>query len=446
MAKLFGTDGIRGEANRDLSPVLVYNVGRAAASVLSARKKSPKDEKIKILIGRDTRISGAMIESAICAGVCSMGGDVFLADVVPTPAVAYLTRKFEYDAGIVISASHNKFGDNGIKIFNRKGFKLKDELENEIEEIIFDEAPLKNPPPEKIGTRQNISMLGEYIKFLDPEPFGGIKIVADCANGATCEAAKIIFKDQDVIFAEPNGININDDCGSTHMENLRKRVLQVKADIGVAYDGDGDRCLLIDENGKTVNGDEILSICANRMKETGTLRNNGFVATVMSNLGLFKMADRRGLFVDKTPVGDRYVLERMLERGYNLGGEQSGHVIFLDRNTTGDGILTSLQILKIMRETGKSLSQLNQYMKMSPQVVINVNIPNDVKVTILHEDEVSESLAALEEKFKDLGRVLVRPSGTEPLIRVMIESDDIELMNAEAKKFAELILTCAEKM
>lgn len=445
MGKLFGTDGVRGIANEELTAELAFKIGRAGAYVLSKENKHAPT----IIVGMDTRISGDMLEAALTAGMCSVGAKVIQVGIIPTPAIAFLVRHYKLDAGVVISASHNPVQDNGIKFFNNEGYKLKDELELEIEDIIFNNLDsLPNPTGVDIGYKlEKEEALNDYIELLKNSVSGlnlkGLKIVIDCANGATYEAAPVIMHDLKAtvyaIHSTPDGTNINANCGSTHMESLIDAVKSYKADIGIAYDGDGDRCLLVDELGNIIDGDQILSICGTYMKEHGTLNNNTIVGTVMSNLGFIQMGEKLDINILQASVGDRYVLEKMLEHGYNLGGEQSGHVIFLDYNSTGDGILTSLQILKQMNLTGKKLSELNNKMKVLPQVLVNAKISNDKKYTYLENDIIRSAFEVLQEKFKSDGRVLIRPSGTEALVRVMIEGNDVSVLQEEADKFANLL-------
>ncbi len=449
MRKYFGTDGIRRIANTELSPRLVYKVAKAGAYVLSKHS----DHTPTILIGRDTRISGTLIESAMTAGFLSYGANVKILDVMPTPAVAYLTRRFKADASVVISASHNTYEFNGVKYFSNKGMKIPDELEEEIEEVMdsgmIDDLTAVN---EKIGVSEiRTDLLDEYVYFfrknfeeelevLDKDKF----IVAiDTANGATSVVADKIFNvlgiNHLIINDKPNGININDNCGSTHLEGLKKFVVENECDLGIAYDGDGDRCLAVDENGNEIDGDKILAILSNYFKKKGMLRNNTVVATVMSNLGLKKYTEANGLNYVQTSVGDRYVLEEMLKNGYNLGGEQSGHVICLDYNPTGDGILTSILLIRAMLEEGKKASEIAGIMNAYPQVLINAKVNNDKKDEFKTDAEIQEACKKLEEEFAGNGRVLVRASGTEPLIRVMIEGEDIQYITKKAKELAEMI-------
>ncbi len=444
MGKLFGTDGVRGVANKDLSPELVFKLGCAGAYVLTkATHHAPK-----IILGMDTRMSGDMLEAALTAGMCSVGAEVMSVGVVPTPAVAYLVRKYKADAGVVISASHNPVKDNGIKFFNSEGYKLKDELEDEIEDIIFNRMEeIPRPIGEGVGVRTiGQTATDDYVTFLQSttdETFETLKIAIDCANGATFKAAPMLFEklgaDMTVIHHTPDGANINKDCGSTHMGSLVELVKSGKFDVGVAFDGDGDRCLMVDENGVIVEGDEIMAVLSLFLKEKGQLKKDTLVATVMSNLGLFIMAEKKGLTVEKTKVGDRYVLERMLEEGYNIGGEQSGHIIFLDHNTTGDGILTAVQILTVLKKTGKTLSQLKSVMEVLPQALVNAKVSNSKKEDYLSNETIKAEIAKLEALFAGEGRVLIRPSGTEPLVRVMIEGRDQAMLDKHAHELAALI-------
>lgn len=444
MSRLFGTDGVRGIANTELTGALAYNLGRAGAYVLTKEcSHAPK-----ILVGTDTRISADMLESALVAGICSVGAHAVMAGIVPTPAVAYLVRKYNLDAGVVISASHNPVEYNGIKFFNRDGYKLRDELEDEIEELLLNDlSTVPSPTGSALGTKSLAEdALDEYIDFLTSTTdakFNGIKVAIDCANGASYKAAPIALLNLGasvcIIHNEPNGNNINDNCGSTHMDDLCRFVKENGADIGFAFDGDADRCLAVDENGNLIDGDKILAICGLNMKNKGTLKNNTIVGTVMTNLGLIKMGRQEGITVEQTAVGDRYVLERMLREGCNLGGEQSGHIIFLDHNSTGDGILSAIQVLTVMKESGKKASELSSVMTVMPQVLLNAKVKNENKNIYLEDNVIKEAIDALEEKYKNDGRVLIRTSGTEPLIRVMIEGEDIERMTEDAEKLKDII-------
>jgi len=449
MRKYFGTDGIRRIANTELSPELVYKVAKAGAYVLSKHT----DHAPTILIGRDTRISGSLIESAMVAGFLSYGANVKILGVMPTPAVAYLTRRFKADASVVISASHNTYEFNGVKYFSNKGMKIPDELEEEIEEVMdsgkIDELTAVN---DKIGVSEiKTDLLEEYIYFfrknfeeelenLDKENF---VIAVDTANGATSVVADKVFTvlgiKHHIINDSPNGININEGCGSTHLEMLKQYVIDKKCNLGIAYDGDGDRCLAVDENGNEIDGDKIIAIISQYLKSKEKLNKDTIVATVMSNLGLNKYAKQNGLTFVQTKVGDRYVLEEMLKNGYNLGGEQSGHVICLDYNPTGDGILTSLMIIKAILEQGKKASEVASIMKAYPQVLINAKVLSDKKYDFDKDEEIKSAIEKLNKEFDGNGRVLIRASGTEPLVRVMIEGEDQEYIKAKAEKLAKLI-------
>ena len=449
MRKYFGTDGIRRIANTELSPELVYKVAKAGAYVLSKHT----DHAPTILIGRDTRISGSLIESAMVAGFLSYGANVKILGVMPTPAVAYLTRRFKADASVVISASHNTYEFNGVKYFSNKGMKIPDELEEEIEEVMdsgkIDELTAVN---DKIGVSEiRTDLLEEYVYFfrknfeeelenLDKENF---VIAVDTANGATSVVAEKVFEKlgikHHIINNNPDGININDNCGSTHLEGLKKFVVENKCSLGVAYDGDGDRCLLVDENGNEIDGDKILAVISNYLKKKGELKKDTVVATVMSNLGLNKYTENNGLKLVQTKVGDRYVLEEMMKNGYNLGGEQSGHVILLDYNPTGDGILTSIMFIKTLLEENKKASELCNIIKLYPQVLVNAKVSSDKKYDFDKDEEIKEEIKKLEEEFSGNGRVLIRTSGTEALVRVMIEGENQEYIKAKAEKLAKLI-------
>lgn len=444
MGRLFGTDGVRGVANTELTIELAYKLGQAGAYILTKETQ----HQAKILVGKDTRISGNMLEAALIAGICSVGAKAITVGVVPTPAVAYLTRKYNSDAGVVISASHNPVKYNGIKFFNNEGYKLSDELEEKIEAIILDNAEqLPTPTGEEVGTiTEKFEAINDYIDFLKScvdVDFKGLKVAVDCANGAAFKAGPKVLEDLGaelvVINNEPTGANINKDCGSTHMESLCKAVVANKADIGIAFDGDADRCLAVDEKGNMVDGDQIMSICGLQMKKENALKDNTIVATVMSNLGFFIMAEKNNIKIEKTNVGDRYVLEEMLKNDYNLGGEQSGHIIFLDYNTTGDGILTAIKLLSVLKKSGKKLSELASVMEVLPQVLVNAKVSNDKKYKYLENDIIKKSIEELEEKFAGEGRVLIRPSGTEPLVRVMIEGKDEKTIKEESEKLARII-------
>ena len=470
MGRLFGTDGVRGIANKELTPDLAFKIGRASAYVLMgaavncnqiedlgsfhrggiSRSKAPDaaPNRPRILVGCDTRVSCAMLEAALCAGICSVGAEAVIVGVVPTPAIAYLVRSENADAGVVISASHNSFEHNGIKWFNGEGFKLSDEIEKRIEAIILDDAEtIESPTGGDVGRISNAPELAEkYIKYaismVDTE-FDGLKIALDCANGASSATAKAAFTalgaDVHVIHDKPNGVNINENCGSTHMENLTAFVKETGADVGIAFDGDADRTLMTDENGELVDGDKIMLMLAFDMQKRGKLKDNTLVATVMSNLGLFVAAEKLGINVLKAAVGDRYVLEEMQKGGYNIGGEQSGHVILLDHNTTGDGLATALAVAQLMKQSGKKLSELAEIMQVYPQVMFNAIVSNENKAKLATDEEINRAIGAAEERFKGDGRVLVRASGTEALIRVMIEGKDIEKITESAREIADLI-------
>jgi phosphoglucosamine mutase len=388
-----------------------------------------------------------MLESAITAGMCAAGAQVTLAGIMPTPSTSYLVRHFGYDGGVVISASHNPAEYNGIKLFNKEGYKLHDATEDEIEAVMGIIDTLPRPVGGGLGSKVSIAdATDDYVEFLKSTSitnFYGMKAALDCANGASYIAAPKTFKELgaavSVIFNEPNGININAGCGSTHIEALKKHVLEVKADAGFAFDGDADRCLAVDENGNEVDGDQIMAICAKYMKAKGKLKDNTLVATVMSNLGLSIMCRENGINLVQTQVGDRYVLEKMLAGGYNAGGEQSGHIIFLEHNTTGDGILTAVKLLGIMKDTGKPLSELAGEMQILPQVLVNAGVDNKKKDSYLDYDEIRAEIEKIEAKYAGEGRVLIRASGTEPLVRVMVEGKDEEDIKKTAGHLAGII-------
>lgn len=444
MARMFGTDGVRGVAGTELSIELATKLGQAGACVLTKEKS----HQPTIIVGCDTRISGGMLANALMAGICSVGANAIYIGVAPTPAIAYLTRKHKVDAGVVISASHNPMEFNGIKFFNGDGYKLSDELEDEIEALIKNNMEdIDFPTGSGIGrVDYRFDIVDEYVEFEKktvPVDLSGLKIVIDCAEGASSytsvKALKDLGADLIAIHTEPDGTNINADCGSTHMDELKARVVSEKADVGIAFDGDADRMLAVDENGKMVDGDEIMAICGNYLKSKGRLAKDTIVVTVMTNLGFSIMGKEQDINIEKTKVGDRYVLENMKENGYNLGGEQSGHVIFLDDNTTGDGLLSALHLLQVMVDTGKPLSELAKVMEVLPQALVNAKVPNDKKESYMEYSDIAEAIAELEKKFAGEGRVLIRPSGTEPLVRVMIEGKDQKVIDEEAHKLAELI-------
>jgi len=446
LKKYFGTDGIRRIANTELSPEFVYKVAKAGAYVLAKHSNHTPT----ILIGRDTRISGTLIESAMTAGFLSYGANVKLLGVLPTPAVAYLTKKMNADAGVVISASHNTFEFNGIKFFSNKGMKIPDEIEEEIEEIIDSgEIEELTAEHEKIGvSKVHTEYIYEYAGFIR-DLFKDIKVPEDfvvgldTANGATYEIAKYIFEELGINYRIinnfPNGVNINRSCGSTHLESLKEFVVQNKLSLGIAYDGDGDRCLAIDDQGNEINGDIILAILSNYMKRNNKLNKDTIVATVMSNLGLKKYSKENELQFVETKVGDRYVLEEMLKNGYNLGGEQSGHIILLDYNPTGDGILTSLMLIRTLIENKQKASEVRNIVSIFPQVLVNAKVSNEKKYDYSEDKEIQEEIKKIEEEFSDNGRVLIRTSGTEPLVRVMIEGSNERYIKEKAEKLANLI-------
>lgn len=444
MARLFGTDGVRGVANAEITPLLAMQLGQAGAYVLTQEKSY----RPTIMVGCDTRISGDMLANALMAGICSVGANAVYVGVVPTPAVSYLTRKYKVDAGVVISASHNPVEFNGIKFFDGDGYKLPDALEDEIEELIKGGMKdIPDPTGSRVGKiKYRNDAREEYVNHAMssvPVDLRGLKIVADCAEGAayytSIETLKELGAEVIAIHNNPDGTNINANCGSTHMEELCARVVFEKAALGLAFDGDADRMLAVDEFGKVIDGDEIMAIIGSDMKKKGKLKNDTIVVTVMSNLGFFLMGEEQGINVEQTKVGDRYVLERMREIGANLGGEQSGHIIFLDENTTGDGLLSALHLLEVMVTSGKPLSELAKIMEVLPQALVGAKVPNHKKETFMEYPEIFNAIKELEEKFSGKGRVLIRPSGTEPLVRVMIEGKDQKVIEEEAKKLAELI-------
>ncbi len=448
MRKYFGTDGIRRIANTELTPDLVFRVAKAGAYVLAKHS----NHKPTILIGRDTRLSGGLIESAMTAGFLSYGADVILLDIIPTPGVAYLTKKLNADAGVVISASHNTFEFNGVKFFSNKGMKISDDLEEEIEEIMdSDKLNDFTAVGENVGRLfSKPELVDEYVDFLI-KVFGttfdnldkDFCVGLDLANGATYEVAKKVYKKLGINFKvisdNPDGININDGCGSTHLEKLQSFVKENKLNLGIAYDGDGDRCLAVNENGEVIDGDVIMAIISDFFKGRNQLNNNTLVATVMSNLGMKKYAESNGLNYIQTKVGDRYVLEEMLKHGYNFGGEQSGHIIFLDYNPTGDGILTSLMLLKTMVRKNQKVTELSKIIKIYPQVLVGAIVNSDKKYEFDKVDIIKENIQKLEQEFSGNGRVLVRASGTEPKVRVMIEGEDIDYITKKANDLAKLI-------
>ncbi len=444
MRKLFGTDGIRGVANvHPMTTEVALQLGKGCAYIFK-----DKTRRHKIVVGKDTRLSGYMLENAITAGICSMGGDVLLIGPLPTPGIAFLTQSMRADAGIVISASHNAYQDNGIKIFSRNGFKLPDEVEERIEALMFSETlAVPGITANQVGKAFRIEdAIGRYIVFLKntfPQELTleGLHLVLDCAHGATYRVAPTVFEELGaritLLGAKPNGENINKNCGALYPGLVGAMVRKKKADLGISFDGDGDRVILVDENGEMIDGDQVMAICANRMFKEKRLKKNTLVATVMSNLGLEVALRQQGIRLVRTQVGDRYVVEEMVRRGCNLGGEQSGHLIFLDHNTTGDGILSALQVLAIMQQEGKSLSDLSDIMEKYPQKLINVRIRE--RKSLEHFPVVTQQIQKVEKKLGEKGRILVRFSGTEPLVRVMLEGENEALIALLAEETAQVI-------
>ncbi|MCT2536105.1 phosphoglucosamine mutase [Aquibacillus koreensis] len=444
MGKYFGTDGVRGIANKELTPELAFKLGRFGGYVLTKETSKPK-----ILIGRDTRISGSMLESALVAGLLSIGAEVMRLGVISTPGVAFLTKAMSAEAGVMISASHNPVEDNGIKFFGPDGFKLTDAEENEIEALIDEEEDtLPRPAGEHLGQINDYFEGGQkYIQYLKQSvdsDFEGLHIALDCAHGSTSSLAPHLFADLEAdittIGTSPDGLNINDGVGSTHPETLQALVLEKKADIGLAFDGDGDRLIAVDEKGNIVDGDQIMFICGKYLNDKGLLRHSTVVSTVMSNIGFYKALEANGMKSDKTSVGDRYVMEEMRKGGYNLGGEQSGHLIFLDYITTGDGMLSALQLVNVMKVTGKTLSELAGEMEKFPQVLKNVRVVD--KNEALVNSKIQEAIEKVEAEMGSEGRVLVRPSGTEPLVRVMVEAPTIE----ECHRYVDEVVQVIEEL
>jgi phosphoglucosamine mutase len=441
MGKYFGTDGVRGVANSELTPELAFKLGRFGGYVLTKDKDRPK-----VLIGRDTRISGHMLEGALVAGLLSIGAEVVRLGVISTPGVSYLTKVLGAQAGVMISASHNPVADNGIKFFGPDGFKLSDDQEEEIETYIdLTEDTLPRPTGAKLGQVIDYFEGGQkylqYLKQTVDEDFAGIHVALDCAHGATSSLAAHLFADLEAdlstMGASPNGLNINDGVGSTHPNALAAFLKEKNADVGLAFDGDGDRLIAVDENGNIVDGDQIMYICAKYMKENGKLKHGTVVSTVMSNLGFYKGLESHGVQSVQTAVGDRYVVEEMKKNGYNLGGEQSGHIIFLDYNTTGDGLLSGLQLVNIMKMTKKTLSELAGEMKKYPQKLVNIRVTDKYHVT--DNEKVKAIIDEVEAEMNGNGRILVRPSGTEPLVRVMAEASTEELCNSYVEKIANVV-------
>ncbi len=446
MGKLFGTDGIRGIVGETLTADMAYRVGQAVATVLAEDKKSAPE----ITIGKDTRISSDMLESALIAGICSVGGNVVPLGVIPTPAVAYLTVQRKADAGIVISASHNPYEHNGIKVFNSRGYKLPDETEACVEALLLSDAPITEKTGSEIGTmiRGMREARENYIDHLCAtieDDLSGLRVCVDCANGAASATAPDLFRRfkarTDIMHAVPNGVNINNRCGSTHLESLQETVVNDGYDIGVAYDGDADRCLMVDEKGNIIDGDKIMAVCAMDMRRAGKLNGNAIVATVMSNLGLHEFCQREKIRLVCTDVGDRHVLEEMLACGYCIGGEQSGHMIYTEYATTGDGELTSLQFLQILKRSGKKASELVSCCAQYPQVLVNVPVASrrGVKEQIMASEILAAAIRKQEAKLGQEGRILLRPSGTEALIRVMVEAKTEEMAHFYAEELVNVV-------
>ena len=444
MGRIFGTDGVRGIANSELTAQLAFKLGQAGAKVLTKNCSGAP----KILVGKDTRASGDMLEASLNAGFCTMGAQAYCVGVLPTPAVAYLIRKYNMDAGVVISASHNPMEYNGIKFFSSEGYKLSDELEAEIEEYVLDGKDLGELPVGKDVGRVHTKKSGmqdyvDYIRSTVDGDFSNLKIALDCANGASFECAKLLFDSlgakAEYICNTPDGCNINDGCGSTHTQKLSEYVKNGGFDLGLAFDGDADRLLAVDENGTPVDGDKIMAICALELRKQGKLKKDTVVATVMSNLGFFNALKANGIKYEQTTVGDRYVLENMLANGYCIGGEQSGHIIFLDYNTTGDGLMTAVRLTCALRDSGKKMSDLASVVEILPQVLVNARIKNENKNTYMEDKEIADAIRKIEEKFAGNGRVLIRPSGTEPLVRVMLEGKDKSEIKEEATALAKMI-------
>ena len=444
MARMFGTDGVRGIANKDLTCDLAYRLGQASAYVLASDVHRPT-----ILVGRDTRISGEMLESALVAGICSVGARAVLVDVLPTPAIAYLTRYYEADAGVVISASHNTVEYNGIKFFDKNGYKLPDAVEDRIEEIVLGgmpedyEMPIGDGVGRPVRQRNASRRYVDFVKETTGVRLDGLHVVLDCAQGASYEVAPTVFKELGAkvscYYHEPDGTNINENCGSTHPERLCELVRELGADVGFAFDGDADRLIAVDERGKLINGDQVMAMLAIYYKDQGRLRQNTIVATVMSNMGLDIAMKKQNIKIEKTKVGDRYVLEKMLADGYSLGGEQSGHVILLDYNTTGDGLVTAVQVISAMVAAGQPLSRLAGVMQMMPQSQYAANVPDHKKYDYDKNEKIAKKIAELEAKNKEKGRLVIRASGTEPRVRVMIEGPDQREMDKDVYTLSKLI-------
>jgi phosphoglucosamine mutase len=445
MGKFFGTDGVRGVANTELTSELAYKLGRIGAYILTKGKK-----KAKIIVGKDTRVSGDMLEAALIAGILSAGSDALCVGIVPTPAVSYLIKQYGADAGVVISASHNPVEYNGIKFFNENGFKLPDEVEEEIEDYLLNDKDIDYiPTGNEIGKKVQIeTATKDYTDFLKTTidvDLRGMKIAIDCANGASYMTAPKTLSELgaeiNVINHNPDGYNINYKCGSTYPEVISQHVLKTGADLGLSFDGDADRLIAVDEKGNIIDGDKIMAVCGSYLMEQGRLKNNAVVATVMSNIGLEKALRQHNCNIVKTKVGDRYVLEEMKKSGYILGGEQSGHIIFLEHNTTGDGLLSALQLISVVKKKDKTLSELASIMTKYPQVLKNAKVNNGNKKKYLEDEAIASRIKEIEEIFHGEGRVLIRPSGTEPLVRVMIEGSNEESLDTYATELVELIET-----
>jgi len=441
VSRLFGTDGIRGIANTEITAELAYQLGRAATFYFGKATKRPQ-----IIIGRDTRLSGMMLESAMAAGICSAGGDALILGVAPTPAIAYLTQSLKAQAGVVISASHNPYPDNGIKFFSAEGYKLPDAVEDELEEILKNGVGnLPNPVGGEVGAiipiQEKIADYCEYLIGSTSVSLEGLKVVVDCANGAAFEVAPKVYQalgaEVVAMYTAPNGVNINENCGSTHMEALRREVIAQNADIGIAHDGDADRCLGVTETGEMIDGDRIMLICGLLLKAQSRLVKDTVVATVMSNIGFHQAAKEQGLNLEITGVGDRYVLERMTEKGLSLGGEQSGHIIFGDLSTTGDGVLSGVQLLSALKNSGKKMSELSSVMTEFPQLLVNIKVKS--KVGWEEDARIAQAIQNAEAELGDRGRILVRPSGTEPLLRVMAEGPTMEILERLTQEIAEAV-------
>lgn len=440
MARLFGTDGVRGVAGTELTSLLAMNIGIALAYILKRN-----NENVKVLIGNDTRISKDMIVNSISAGLSSKGVTVVKTGVIPTPAISYLVRKHNFQAGIMVTASHNPYEFNGIKIFDKNGFKLEDVLEDEIEEIVNKIESV--PKTSEIGTiEEDTTLINDYISYLiskKEHDFSNLRIALDCANGSSSKTARKVFESFNcktfIINDQYNGININENAGSTHINILKDYVIKNKCDVGFSFDGDADRCIAIDNEGNIIDGDYVLAIIGMYLKEQGKLKNNSIVGTIMSNLGLIKFCKDNDINFVSTKVGDRYVLEEMLVNNYSIGGEQSGHTIFMEHANTGDGELTAIELLNVITGTNKSLNELSKVMKKYPQVLINTPVSNDKKNNFYTDNVIIEEIKKYEEKLNETGRIVIRPSGTEPLIRVMIEGENEKIIKEYAQKLADFI-------